>query len=115
MNKIAQTTAVLCLLVSLASCENTIVFKEVPALDELVTRVIRESPVLNSYTLVQSRSSIFADLHDKFYLPKAQRVRIFYTITTRTDFSDTWIALQTHVYINGVIQHPFTVVSYVKY
>jgi hypothetical protein len=85
MKEFRKRIIVLCLLVCLVWSEPTVIFREVPAGEGQATTVVRETPIQGRYTLVKETWSIFPDLHDKFYLAKAQRVSIFYTITSWTD------------------------------
>lgn len=85
MKEFTKRTIILCLLACLVCSEPTVIFREVPVGEGQATTVVRETPIQGRYTLVKNTWSIFPDLHDRFYLGKAQRVNIFYTITSWTE------------------------------
>lgn len=70
--------------------------------------VIRYNPVRIRYTLLRGVEAGFPDLSDKFYLAKAQRVRIFYTITL---WSMLPCYLRTTVIIDGKQQRELNYVT----
>lgn len=108
MKKLTRIAIVLCLLVCLVWSEPTVIFREVPAGEGQATTVVRETPIQGRYTLVISTWSIFPDLHDRFYLGKAQRVNIFYTITSWTPNLCSW---WTKVRIDDVFYPVFNIAS----
>lgn len=59
--------------------------------------VVRYNPIRFAYALLRGVDAGFPDLNDKFYLPKAQRVRIFYTINL---WSTTQCSLATSVMVD---------------
>lgn len=93
------------------TCDAQIIFQQVNT-SGTATEVIRQTPIIGAYTLVKGISSVFPDLHDRFYLGKAQRVGIFYTITSWTPDN---CAFQTFVKIDGKVNPVFNYVSSVSY
>lgn len=76
--------------------------------DKKPLTIIRENPVRIRYTLLRGVEAGFPDLSDKFYLAKAQRVKISYTITL---WSMLTCFLRTTVVIDGKQQRELNYIT----
>lgn len=94
-----------------AICDAQIIFQQVNT-SGTATEIVRQTPIIGAYTLVKATTSVFPDLHDRFLLGKAQRVGIFYTITSWTPDQ---CSLQTMVRIDGKQNPAFNYVSFGYY
>jgi uncharacterized membrane protein len=72
--------AVICLLYQVLSLADITREEVCSTSGQKTVTVVRYNPVRNAYALLRGVDAGYPDLSDKFYLPKAQRVKIFYTI-----------------------------------